>query len=337
MKRICLFLLVLALCLGLCACGNSGTEEIKNTVFGETTRETEETTQLTEPVVDIIGEWVSVKDNTYTVTFLEDGTCFYTGTLGSVGNVMDGMIAVGSVVAGEDVKQNDDGAENQTYQYDYDRERAMITIFSSFTRNYQVAEENGKTVIATMEKEIAFVREENYEEFHSVCVKGFYDQGREGRVELVYGETYMIQDGIRMTVHGWVQGEVADITGNVPLFLQITLENTSEKGIYVRNPGGVVDGVIKPLFSEIAVSVNVQYLSGLISWGSDPLPLAKRTNETMTDADIKLYLEPGGKEEYYLKLGGVYLKAAEQEPIYVVLTFDNVEIFYAISAVLAGE
>ena len=331
MKRICSLMLVLVLCLGLCACSNNGVEATKDTVSAETT------TQVTEPIVDIMGEWVSVKDNTYKITFLEDGTCFYTGTLNPVGTVMSGMIIAGGTVAGTDVTQNSDASENQTYQYDFYRERSIITIFDSLARNYCVAEANGKIVIATMEGETTFVRMGDYEEFHSACVKQFYDKGREDRVELAYGESYLIQKDIYMTVSGYVQGEVADITGNFPLFLQITLENTSEKGIYVRNPGGVVDGVIKPMFSEIIVSVSLQYFKGLSPWGADSLPIAKRTNETITDSDWKLYLDPGTKEEYYLKLGGVYLQAAEQEPIYVVLAFENIEFFYDISAAVAGE
>jgi hypothetical protein len=230
-----------------------------------------------------------------------------------------------------------DGAGDEGYQYDYDKERSIITIFSSLTRSYQIMEENGKPVIATIENEISFVRKENYEEFRSVCVKQFYDKGREGREELTYGQSYVIQDGIHMTVNGCIQGEVADMAGNFPLFLQITLENVSEKGIYVRHPGGVVDGVIKPMFSEITVSVDAQYFNSFGSLGFDSLLIAKRTNETMTDSDFKLYLEPGVKEEYYLKLSGIYLQAVEQEPTYVVITFDNIEMFFAISAVLAGE
>ena len=335
MKRVCSLLLVL--CLGLCACNNSAAEETKDTASVETTRETEETALVTDPETDIIGEWVSVKDNTYTVTFLEDGTCFYTGTPSTAGNVMGSMIVVGGMVIGDDVIQDDNSDEKQIYQYDYDKERSIITIFSSLTRSYQVMEENGKPVIATIENEISFVRKENYEEFRSVCVKQFYDKGREGREELTYGQSYVIQDGIHMTVNGCVQGEVADMAGNFPLFLQITLENVSEKGIYVRHPGGVVDGVIKPMFSEITVSVDAQYFSSFGSLGFDSLLIAKRTNETMTDSDFKLYLEPGAKEEYYLKLSGIYLQAVEQEPTYAVITFDNIEMFFAISAVLAGE
>ena len=83
MKKVNFFLLVLALGLSLCACSSNDTTEIKDyEAINSAAENQEEASEITEPKIDILGEWVSYKDNTYTVTFQEDGNCFYTGTPG---------------------------------------------------------------------------------------------------------------------------------------------------------------------------------------------------------------------------------------------------------------
>jgi hypothetical protein len=282
---------------------------------------------VTEPEVDILGEWVSVKKEDYTLTFQEDGTCFYTGTL----------IPAGGMVVFFENDQTAGTSEPANYKYLFNRELSNITVYTSLTKTYDVIEVDGKTVIATVDGELAFVRPEDYTPFHAANVEQFFNNGLSGRVELVYGEAYEIQDGISMTVTGWVQGETADMHGKYPLFLRITLTNATETGIYVRNPGGVVNGEIKPGFSEVALTVMPQsYLTSSIMMGGS-LPIAQRTNETMLDMDSKLYLEPGLTGEYFIKLEGVYSQEVAQEPAYAVLTFANLELFLNLTAAVTAE
>ena len=175
MKKLLVLFLALAMLLPLCGCGGNGTEATE------------------EETVDILGKWVSVKDNTYTLTFLNDGTCFYNGTP-----------PTDPRVTGEILTLEEESGENGTsyIAYNFDAAQGQVTVLSTFTSQFDLVMEDGHVVLANADGEAVFVRTESYSIYHAeylaaiqAAFDDFYAEGKEGRTELVTGTAYTIQDG----------------------------------------------------------------------------------------------------------------------------------------------
>ena len=368
MKKALSLLLALVLCLSLVACGSDGTTETKDNEATNTTTESQEaTTEATEPELDILGEWVSVKDNSYTLTFQDDGTCFYTGTpptntaTGSF--VIDATITWNGTVSGTETTTPPETTAPKekvnTYKYTFDPNVSIITIYTSTTTNYEVVIENGKVVIATVDGECAFVRAEDYEEYHAAYlaheeakkqeqIENFYAEGKAGRTELEVGTAYAIQDGLNMTVTDCVLAENANplyqgSSNFQSLYLKITLENASDEGIYIRQDG-IWEGNIfhYEWGSDVRANVEVKYFGGfsigIIGGSTDASDYVFKYEELgktkAIGAGNHIHLDPGEQSEYYFSISNVSIEQAKQSPVYAIITFDNYEFFCDLSALV---
>ena len=371
MKKVNFFLLVLALGLSLCACSSNDTTEIKDyEAINSAAENQEEASEITEPKIDILGEWVSYKDNTYTVTFQEDGNCFYTGTPGI--NMETELVASNVNITLDDTASSTETttlpeANASVYKYSFNPEVSIITIYASTSANYEVKIEDGKTVIEAVGGEEGFVRAENYEEYHAeyfaemqAQFDDFYAEGKEGCTELEFNTAYTIQDGLNMTVTDCALVENTntfniDYIGNnshESLYLKILLENISDEGIYIRQDGIYKDGVYwfewgsdvranieVKRFGEVGSNIDVYMMGTEISHdvltdASDYIFKYEELEENirLINGGNHIYLEPKEKGEYYLYITPIDIEQVKQSPMYAIITFDNYDFFSDLSA-----
>lgn len=355
MKKTIALLLVLVMCLSLVACGSNGTTETKgNEAINTTTESQKATTEATEPELDILGEWVSVKDNSYTITFQDDGTCFYTGTPPT--NTVTGSFAIdatitwnGTVSSTETTTPPETTAPEEkvsTYKYTFDSALSIITIYTSTTTNYEVVVENGKVVIATVDGEYGFVRAEDYEEYHAAYLEKFYATAKEGRTELEFGKAYTIQDGLNLVVNECVTGEntiYQSVLGNqlANVYLSVVFENASNQGIFIREMAKLGnDGTVTAMRTDVNISVEMNGNPMLTMYSTDGGVgyFCKAIDEgffAVNDSSKKIYLEPGESCECYILIASsINIETVKQTPNYSTITFDNYNFFCDLSALV---
>ena len=331
MKKVFPLLLTLALCLSLCACGGSN-----DTPKDESNDTPIDHNEAAEPSIDILGEWVSVADNTYTLTFLKDGTCFYTGTPPTLSTPNTITIQLGDGTV---------GTEASPYKYTFEAKTKIITIYSTISMNSQVITQNGELIIASINGDPTFVRAKNYEEYHEAYlvqveakhqedVAKFFAEGKEGRTELAFDTAYAITDKLTLTATEILRGETADEDGKFPLFLHITLTNTTSESMTVRY-GKDQNGNIKN--SALSFGVNTygygEYFTHT-SIGGDYL-LTGLDDDFTRDGPYRdaLTLGANAQNDYYIRLPRAKSVPSGSsaptyyEPYYVVLSFSNIELY----------
>ena len=191
------------------------------------------------------------------------------------------------------------------------------------------------------------------EEERQQQIDAFYAEGRQGRTELEFGTVYTIHDGLNMTVTDSLVACPPFVLGSSNLYLQITLENTSDEGIYIRQDGIYIDDVywIKwgsdipanietKMFSETSADVTeivVQYASGVENThnASDYVFKFEELDDTALSVNSgnHIYLEPGEQGEYYLLVKSLNPEQTAEIPTYAIITFDLCEFFCDLSAI----
>lgn len=138
-EKALLLFLAIAMCLTLCACG--GSSDIPETKSKEEinapTENQNETIEASKPSMDILGEWISVKNQESKLVFNEDSTC---------------------VTVSNDVVK---------YSVDYDI--GVVSVYDSVTRNYNITQEDNIVKLTINGSD--YVRAENFEYAHAEYVE----------------------------------------------------------------------------------------------------------------------------------------------------------------------
>ena len=172
MKKTIALLLALVLCLSLCACGggNDAPETNNgNEASNSPTQSQEVTTEATEPELDILGEWISIKNQESKLVFNEDGTC---------------------VTVSNDVVK---------YSVDYDI--GVISVYDSVTRNYNITQEDNIVKLTINGSD--YVRAENFADARAEYVEQAIAEVAEvleGKTPLEFNVPYQLSDKIEITI-----------------------------------------------------------------------------------------------------------------------------------------
>lgn len=204
MKKTISVLLILVMCLSLCACGvSSGHNQ--------------------EPTVDITGIWYWVGDKNQTLTF-EDGKCN--------GNPYEFKQELGVVTVYNHVTQNYTLTENNgTYR--------LVTGGLIYVRESEFEAENA-LYVAEIQKAIDSEKENSKTLLTDTLNSAWNDiAGNASMLEL--GKQYAYSDNIFITFHEIVCAPREDNLGDFYLYASATIEYTSSDTLVLLTPAGESD------------------------------------------------------------------------------------------------
>ena len=112
---------------------------------------------------DLHQEWRRVSDG-MTISFDTDGGCVYNG---------------------------------HEYQYEYNEQRNMVSIFFSYTINLNVVKDGGRYTLTAQDS--VFVPSADYEELHAAYMEDYVAELVAGKTELVEGNAYTTANGLTFT------------------------------------------------------------------------------------------------------------------------------------------
>ena len=237
MKKATSLLLALILCLSLCTCGSGNN-----------------TNDNTKTNIDILGEWVSVKNQERKLIFNEDDTCV----------TLNGTLV----------------------QYTVDYDAGIISIYDSSTLNYNIVEENG--VLKLVNSSTEYVRAENYDAAHSTYVNQEISKlakNLEGKAPIEFGAPYQVSNNFELT---FLSCEFASHTTSYGLeiyglWLTVTLRNLTNSTVDWRNYPDIGE-----VSSYIQTDSSNSSTSGCLDWGSNIDENGKRNQSLSNEAAIML-------------------------------------------------
>lgn len=336
MKRIFTIALALFAALSMVACGKENDIEGESISPMETVTETQ-----AEPKLEVLGEWVSIKDNTDKLLFRKGGTCVCIGNA-IVSFTQDGLFGMETVPETGEIEK-----EENTYPYKWQADR-IVTIEGPHSEVYEVFPDNGNVVMGIEGKAI-FVRAEDYETYHAAYlaeaqkkVDQFCREGKEGRTELVFGTTYSITDKLNMTVHECVRGEIASKDGSYPLLLRATFSNVTDEIVFLRY--GKYNKTIQEksdltFYAQTQQMNSNQVVVGFLGTGFSEIVLTGTDDDytgtgVFRDAEV---LGPHAEKDYYIKIPsekmyiynmyGELTETLSPKAYYTTFKFDKIEFF----------